>query len=248
MNSVARRWASGGAAASRRTVTREGGNAPLFTLGALRGNPGSRPSAKRVGRGPGSGYGKTAARGHNGQKSRSGRMGRTAFEGGQNPLIKRLPKRGRMRSQQRFPGPYMEVNLDRVMQCVRSGKIDASRTITLKDIHDSGAVGRFRSGVKLLSRGAEAVDTPLNIEVSAISAKAREAVERAGGSVRLVYFNRLGLRVHLHPEKFDVLPKMARPPPRLQDRGLDVYSIEEQLANADRLGKPLNPPHHYADK
>lgn len=175
---------------------------------------------KRVGRGIGSGLGKTSGRGHKGQKARAGRSPRLGFEGGQTPLRLRLPKRGFFNP---FSRIYRPLNLDTLQQWIESGRLDPSQKITMRELRASNAVGRkIADGVKLLSRGASTFAVPVHLEVSAASQKAREAVENAGGSVATVYYNKLGLRALLKPEWFEkkgrLLPRPARIPPKLVGR------------------------------
>lgn len=183
-------------------------------LNMLRDNPGASRRAKRVGRGIGSGKGKTCGRGHKGQKARQGgKAGRgPGFEGGQTPLYQRLPKRG---FTNKFKVDMDPLNLGRLQYFIDMGRINPNETITLKTIQDSGIIGRFKHGVKLLGDGASQLKTPINIQVSRASQSAISAIEAAGGTVETVHFNRLALRAELKPEKFDVLPKRARPPPKL---------------------------------
>jgi large subunit ribosomal protein L15 len=148
-------------------------------LNELKPAPGSRSPGKRVGRGTGSGLGKTAGRGHKGQKSRSGVAVRT-FEGGQMPIYRRLPKRG-------FKNPFRKVfvplNLDRLQQAVDAGRLDAGRTVDHKALRAAGLVVDRRDGIKLLARGELAV--ALTLEVEGASRAAIAAVEKAGGKVVL---------------------------------------------------------------
>ncbi len=136
---------------------------------------GAKKHRKRVGRGPGSGYGKTAARGHKGQKSRSGGKIRPGFEGGQMPLHRRLPKRGFTNI---FKKPVEIVNL-RDLHRFSSGN-----TVDLHDLIDSGLVKKRDSVIKLLAMGD--ITFPLTVKVHKVSAMAREKIERAGGKVELV--------------------------------------------------------------
>eukprot|EP00887_Chlorella_sp_A99_P001061 scaffold14.g1061.t1 len=187
------------------------------TLNTIADNPGATHQPKRVGRGIGSGLGKTSGRGHKGQKARTGRTPKLGFEGGQTPLRLRVPKRG---FRNIFGRDYRPLNLDKLRQWIVEGRIDPSRVITIKELRDSNAVGhQLEWGVKLLARGAEEFDIPVHIEVSQASVAARAAVERAGGSVTTVYYNQLGLRALTRPEWFEkkgrLLPRPARPPPRL---------------------------------
>jgi large subunit ribosomal protein L15 len=148
-------------------------------LNELKPAPGSRSPRKRVGRGTGSGTGKTAGRGHKGQKSRSGVAVRT-FEGGQMPIYRRLPKRG-------FKNPFRKVfvplNLDRLQQAVDAGRLDAGRTIDHHALRAAGLVTDRRDGIKLLARGE--LSAALTLEVEGASAAAIAAVEKAGGKVVL---------------------------------------------------------------
>lgn len=206
--------------------------------------PGAHKRAKRKGRGPGSGLGKTAGRGHKGQRSRSGgKGGRRAFEGGQTPLHRKLPKFG-FKNVNRIR--YDVVNCDDIVTRIKQGRIDPTRTIDLKQLHDAGLVNRMRQGVKLLSRGLEqltSLDRPLDIEVSHVSKTARRAVEEIGGSVTLRFFSRRGLRGHLRPHKFhpEMLPGPSIPPPRLRERYLP-YMEEELLEFYPHLYTGDTPP------
>ncbi len=146
-------------------------------LNELRDNPGATKDRMRVGRGIGSGKGKTAGRGVKGQKARSG-VAIKGFEGGQMPLHMRLPKRG-------FNNPlrlnFVHINLDRVQEAVDAGKLDAKGVIDAEALIASGALRRERDGVRLLARGS--VKAPLKFKVAGASEAAVKAVEAAGGSV-----------------------------------------------------------------
>lgn len=192
----------------------------FLALNTLHDNPGSRHQKTRLGRGIGSGKGKTAGRGHKGQKARNGRNPRLGFEGGQTPLRLRIPKRGFTNV---FGHSFQEVNLGTIAEFVKQGRIDASQLITMKTLKDAGALGKkVKDGVKLLGRGSEKLSLPLNIEVSRVSGRAKEALEAAGGSVMRVHYNQLGLRALLNPKWFEekgrLLPQPARPTPKLQSR------------------------------
>jgi len=182
----------------------------ILALNTIRDNPGARKAKRRKARGPGSGRGKTAGRGHKGQKSRSGSHVPIGFEGGQTPLQKRVPKRG---FRNRFARPMNALNLGRLQSYIDSGRLDATAPITLKELSDCGIVGRFKHGVKLLGTGE--LKTAITIEVSQASQSAIAAVEAAGGSVVTVYHSPLALRALVKPEKFDLLPRNPRPPPKL---------------------------------
>ncbi len=146
-------------------------------LHELRDNPGATKRRKRVGRGPGSGTGKTAGRGIKGQKSRSG-VAINAYEGGQMPLYQRLPKRGFNKPNRK---EFAVVNLGLIQKFVDAGKIDAKAEITEDALIASGLVRRKRDGVRVLAKGE--VSAKLNISVTGASKAAVEAVEKAGGSL-----------------------------------------------------------------
>ena len=139
----------------------------------------ARSPRKRVGRGIGSGTGKTAARGHKGQKSRSG-VSLRGFEGGQMPLYRRLPKGGFTNI---FRKHYRVVNLGRVQQAVDAGKLDAGNTLTEQALVDAGIIKSVRDGVRILAKGE--LSAKLNLEVTGASRAAVEAIEKAGGSIKM---------------------------------------------------------------
>ncbi|XP_022879653.1 uncharacterized protein LOC111397134 isoform X1 [Olea europaea var. sylvestris] len=190
----------------------------LLALNDLRDNKGARKQKTRKGRGIGSGKGKTAGRGHKGQKAR-GTM-KFGFEGGQTPLRRRLPKRG---FKNPFSLTFQPVGLGKISKLINAGKIDSSELITMKTLKDAGAIGKqIRDGVRLMGRGSEHIQWPIHLEVSRVTVRAKAAVEAAGGSVRRVYYNKLGFRALLKPEWFEkkgrLLPKAARPPPKQKDK------------------------------
>ncbi|ARC90027.1 50S ribosomal protein L15 [Rhodovulum sp. MB263] len=148
-------------------------------LHELRDNDGAAKKAKRVGRGPGSGKGKTAGRGIKGQKSRSG-VAINGYEGGQMPLYQRLPKRGFNKPNRKA---YAVVNLGLIQKFVEAGKLDASAAITEDALVASGLVRRKLDGVRVLAKGE--VTSKLSIEVTGASKAAIEAVEKAGGSLKV---------------------------------------------------------------
>jgi len=148
-------------------------------LNELRDNAGATKSRKRVGRGPGSGTGKTAGRGVKGQKSRSG-VAIKGYEGGQMPLYMRLPKRGFNKPNRK---EYAVVNLGLIQKFVDAGKLDAGQTITEDALVASGLVRRKRDGIRVLAKGE--ITARLDIEVSGASKTAVEAVGKAGGALRV---------------------------------------------------------------
>lgn len=146
-------------------------------LNEIRDNEGARKGRMRVGRGIGSGKGKTSGRGQKGQTSRSG-VSINGFEGGQMPLHMRLPKRGFNKP---FRKEYAEVNLGTLQAAVEAGKIQANGAVDAASLVASGILTKSRDGVRLLGKGA--LTTALNITVAGASASARAAVEAAGGTL-----------------------------------------------------------------
>jgi large subunit ribosomal protein L15 len=148
-------------------------------LNELAPNPGSRRAPKRIGRGTGSGTGKTAGRGHKGQRARAGSATRT-FEGGQMPIYRRLPKRG---FKNPFRKVYAPVNLDRLQAAVDGGRIDPARPVDLLALRGAGLISKRLDGVRLLARGE--LTSALTIAVDSASRAAIAAVEKAGGRLTL---------------------------------------------------------------
>lgn len=146
-------------------------------LHELRDNDGATKPRKRVGRGPGSGTGKTAGRGIKGQKSRSG-VAIKGYEGGQMPLYQRLPKRGFNKPNQK---KFAVVNLGLIEKFIEAGKLDASAEINEDALVASGLVRRKLDGVRVLAKGE--VTSKLNLNVTGASKSAIAAVEAAGGSL-----------------------------------------------------------------
>ncbi len=147
-------------------------------LNELRDNPGSRLKSKRLGRGIGSGKGKTSGKGVKGQKAREG-VALNGFEGGQLPIYRRLPKRGFVNI---FRKEYAPVNLGALAKAIEAGRIDAGQPITEATLRDAGLVrGGKVAGVRLLAQGE--ISQAVTITVSGASARAVEAVQRAGGNV-----------------------------------------------------------------
>ncbi len=146
-------------------------------LNELAPNPGARKEKKRVGRGIGSGTGKTSARGHKGQRARSGTATRT-FEGGQMPIYRRLPKRGFANP---FKKTYAPLNLDRLQAAIDSGRLDPKKTVDLAALRAAGLINKRLDGVRLLARGE--LKTGITLEVDSASKTAAEAVENAGGTL-----------------------------------------------------------------
>ena len=181
-------------------------------LNEISDNAKARSPRKRVGRGIGSGTGKTAARGHKGQKSRSG-VSLLGFEGGQMPLYRRLPKGGFTNI---FRKHYRVVNLARLQQAVDAGKLDVGSTVTEQALVDAGIIKSVRDGVRILAKGD--LSAKLDLAVTGASRAAVEAIEKAGGSIKTAPAK----------EKKDRKPKQAKKAEVADDAG------EDQDAGADR--------------
>ncbi|MGB3866431.1 MAG: 50S ribosomal protein L15 [Xanthobacteraceae bacterium] len=149
-------------------------------LNDIADNAGSRKARTRVGRGIGSGKGKTSGRGGKGQTARSG-VRIKGFEGGQMPLHRRLPKRG---FHNIFALDFAEVNLDRIQAAIDAGKLDAASAINAEALVKARVLRRPKDGVRLLGRGE--IKAKLTVEVHGASKSAIAAVEKAGGSVKIL--------------------------------------------------------------
>ena len=148
-------------------------------LNELRDNAGARPKSKRLGRGIGSGKGKTSGKGVKGQKAREG-VALNGFEGGQLPIYRRLPKRG---FNNLFRTEFAPVNLGSLNKAIESGRLKTDTPVTEDTLREAGLVrgGKLAKGVRLLAKGE--LTRALNITVTGASAAAIAAVEAAGGSV-----------------------------------------------------------------
>ena len=149
-------------------------------LNGINDNPGSSKKRTRIGRGIGSGSGKQSGRGGKGQTARSG-VRIKGFEGGQMPLHRRLPKRGFTNI---FKTDYNEVNLGRVQQALDAGKLDGSQLITVDALVAAGVCAKVRDGVKLLGQGD--FSAKVSFEVARASKTALAAIEKTGGSIKLL--------------------------------------------------------------
>ncbi|CAJ1959351.1 unnamed protein product [Cylindrotheca closterium] len=220
----------------------------VLKLNMLKDNPGAVKKKRRIGRGIGSSKGKTAGRGHKGQKARAGGSISIGFEGGQTKFYKLLPKRGF--TNKRHKTDMLAINLGTIQDYVDMGRLtptggggvdggdgDNNKIVTLKDLCDAGICthSSIKHGVKLLAKGKERLKTPLQLEVSRASTHAIEAMEAIGGEVTTVHYNRLALRALLKPNKFIILPKFARPPPKWQpyytnwDANRGYLSVQAQM-------------------
>ena len=149
-------------------------------LNEIKDNEGSTHSRKRLGRGIGSGKGKTGGRGVKGQKARSG-VAINGFEGGQMPIYRRLPKRG---FNNIFASEYVVVSLGRIQTAIDAKKLDAGQAVTAESLKAAGVIRRVKDGVRLVSDGE--LNAKLSIEVAGASKAAVEKIEKAGGSITLL--------------------------------------------------------------
>jgi large subunit ribosomal protein L15 len=148
-------------------------------LNELSDRPGATRARKRLGRGVGSGLGKTSGRGIKGQKARAG-VAIKGFEGGQMPLHRRLPKRG---FNNIFAKDLNELNLGRIQEAIDAGRLDGKKPITIETLKQAGLIRRAKDGVRLLGRGE--LKAKLAFEITGASQSAIKAVEAQGGSVTL---------------------------------------------------------------
>ena len=148
-------------------------------LNEISDNQGATKDRKRVGRGAGSGTGKTSGRGHKGQKSRAGAT-INGFEGGQMPIYRRLPKRG---FKNPFRKQYRIVNIDDIQKAVDAGKVKAGAELDARSLQDVGIVGKGKLGVRVLGRGK--INVAINLNVAGASKTAITAIEKAGGKVTI---------------------------------------------------------------
>lgn len=152
----------------------------MTKLNDIRDNEGARHRKMRVGRGIGSGKGKTAGRGQKGQKSREG-VSIKGFEGGQMPLHMRIPKRG---FNNPFAKDYAEVNLGQLQKLVDAKKLDGKGVIDHEALKAAGVARGGKDGVRILGKGA--LTAKLSFKVAGVSAGAKDAIEKAGGSVEVI--------------------------------------------------------------
>ena len=148
-------------------------------LNALMDNFGARQNAIRVGRGMGSGSGKTAGRGHKGQKARSGSRKQATFQGGQMPILRRFPKFG---FNNPFAKEYVTINLGDIEKFIAAGKIDATKEITIDSLMAAKVINRRLDGLKILAKGE--IKTAVNVVADNWSKTAEEAIVKAGGTIK----------------------------------------------------------------
>jgi len=176
-------------------------------LNEIKDNAGARKGKTRVGRGSGSGLGKTSGRGVKGQKARAG-VSIHGFEGGQMPLHMRLPKRG---FKNNFANDFSVVNLDRIQAAVDAGRLKADAVITDQALREAGLVSRSRDGVRILGRGE--LTSKLSLKVAGASKAAIAAIEKAGGAVETTFSK----KIHMN--------KAGEPGKRRQRRGVAPLSV-----------------------
>mmetsp|Transcript_7039 Transcript_7039/g.10403 ORF Transcript_7039/g.10403 Transcript_7039/m.10403 type:complete len:322 (-) Transcript_7039:82-1047(-) len=213
---------SASSSAENQLLAPEGGGeiVKFLNLNNIADNPGAVKKKRRVGRGIGSSKGKTCGRGHKGQKARAGGGVHPTFEGGQTKFYKRLPKRG---FKNKHAEPMLPINVGTLQNFVDMGRLRVpgpnDPPITMKDLVDAGVtkINAVKHGVKLLAKGKETLTAPLKIEISRASSEAIQAIEKAGGQITTVHYNRLALKALLKPHRFDILPKRASPPPKLME-------------------------------
>ena len=210
---------------------------PIFKINDLRDNPGAKKSPKRKGRGEGSGMGRLSGRGLKGTTGREGGSVPLGFEGGQTPMWRRSPKIGYMTKVNRTP--LETVNLDILGKWIDTGRIDPLEKITIKTLVDTQLVTKTEFGVKLLGRGNDIFNHKIDIEVTQASKSAIEAIEKAGGSIKSVFYTPLALRSMLKPYKFDIPISSPRPPPKkiayyLDKNNRGYLSSEVQLMEVQR--------------
>ncbi len=151
-----------------------------MNLSEIKDNKNATRNRKRLGRGIGSGTGKTSGKGHKGQKARSG-VSIKGFEGGQMPIHRRLPKRGFTNINRK---PFVVLNFSRIENLINDSKIDPKKIINSQTLLDLGVVKSLKSRIKLLAKGE--IKTKINIEVSAASISAKDSVEKLGGSITII--------------------------------------------------------------
>ncbi len=152
-------------------------------LNEIRDNADAKHNKKRVGRGIGSGKGKTSGKGHKGQKARSG-VAIKGFEGGQMPLHRRLPKHG---FNNIFRKEYSIVGLDVIQKAIDSGKIDEKKLINAQVLKENGVITKVKDGIKLLGNGS--IKSKIEIEVAAASNSAKDAIEKVNGKISIILKN-----------------------------------------------------------
>lgn len=224
----------------------------ILNLRNLADNYGAKKKPKRVGRGPGSGLGKTCGKGHKGTYQRRA-LHKRGFEGGQTPLWKRTRKYGRSDHNSK---PLTIVNLDKVFMWIQRGRLDPTETITMKALKDCGLLGGSQPkwGVKLLNgflHSRQKGDTfeknpiPLTFEVTEVSDTAKQMIEEAGGKVKCTWFTPLAMRAHFQPWKFAIPMKSnGIPPPKKRSKYREYMEeyFEKNPQFREKVWMPPNDP------
>ncbi len=201
-------------------------------LNEIRDRDGATKAKKRLGRGIGSGLGKTSGRGIKGQKARSG-VAIKGFEGGQMPLHRRLPKRG---FNNIFAKKYNEINLGRIQEAVDDGRLDGKKPITIAALKEAGLIRRPKDGVRLLGHGE--IKSKLAFEITGASASAIKAVEAAGGTVKLRIHHRPRAASAAMRSRPSAAPKSAtRSAAKTEGKSGRPKAEGEQPAKAEEAGK-----------
>lgn len=166
----------------------------------------------------GSGLGKTSGRGHKGWKARSSKARPTpGYEGGQTGILKAIPFLGRRSKKLQIA----RLHLDKLQHWINMGRIDASKTITIKHLYDSRCIGSVKDGVVLLATGGQFFTSKINIELTHVSENAAKIVEERGGKVTCFDYDRVTLRSLLIPERFLGPPLPSLPTDRIMPRYFD---------------------------
>jgi large subunit ribosomal protein L15 len=203
-------------------------------LNEIRDNPGAITKKFRVGRGIGSGLGKTSGKGGKGQTARSG-VALHGFEGGQTPLYRRMPKRGFRNTA--FQRRFQILNLDVLQRAIDDKRIATDGTITGKSLVDAGILRRLHDGLRVLGDGADEFKAKITIEVAGVSKSAEAAIEKAGGKVVRLALEKAGA------VKADAARREKRAK-KLAARAKPVTKPAAEKAEAEKpaAAKPAKPP------
>ncbi|KAF3903474.1 hypothetical protein ABW20_dc0107047 [Dactylellina cionopaga] len=208
-------------------------------LGDLRDIRSQHSNKKRLGRGPSSGKGKTSGRGHKGQGQRGGHGIPKNFEGGQTPQFITNPVKG-------FKNPLMKhftpLNLCTLQLWIDQGRLDPTKPITLKELHDSRAVHGIKDGVKLLARDAEHLSVPIDITVNKASRQAIKKIEEVGGKVTTKFYTKEGIKFLTRPYLFPNGHRLAGPTARAD---IEYYRDHAHRGYLSDTVKPGESPSLY---
>lgn len=201
-------------------------------LNQIRDNPLARQAPKRLGRGIGSGLGKTSGRGGKGQTARSG-VALNGFEGGQTPLHRRVPKRG---FNNIFRRDFQELNLAELQKAIDDGKLGGADQITAKTLVDAGVIRRERDGLRLLGNGKDAFKAKVTIEVAGASKSAVAAIEKAGGKVNFINFVRPGVEKDIAAKRARQEKRRAKEAPKSEKGPAPKAAAAEEGGDASGKG------------